>query len=103
MSSFAPWKGRALTREYFDLPSGREEPPRRASRGLQDRFSMLASAFMAELCANMEGIADEFPTVGKARADLKAFMDTHPGTTFRRFRPEVLQESVESGDKICPR
>ncbi len=63
----------------------------------------MQSALMRELCANMEGIADEFPTVGKARRDLAAFLARHPNVAFRRVRPEILQETVGAGDKVCPR
>ena len=58
---------------------------------------------MRELCANMEGIADEFPTVGKAKSDLAAYVAKHPNVVFRRVRPEVLQETHQAGEKVCPR
>ncbi len=64
---------------------------------------MLVGAFMQELCLNMEGIAEEFPTVGRSLKELTAFMVRHDGTAFRRVRPEVLQETVRAGERVCPR
>lgn len=76
---------------------------RNASNAQQDRFSLLLSAYMRALCEDMEGIAEEFPRVGRARKDLAAYMALKPNVAFRRFRPEVLSETVEAGDRICPR
>lgn len=89
--------------EGHDLPSGSEDPPRRPRSDQQERFDVLMGAFNAELCRNMEGIADEFPTVGRALKELTAYLVRHPDTGFRRVRPEILQETVRAGERVCPR
>ncbi len=60
-------------------------------------------AFLSEICLNMEGIADEFPTVGRAQRQLVSYLALNPDVAFRRFRPEVLQETVRAGERVCPR
>ena len=76
---------------------------RSASNAQQERFWLLMYVFIQQLCANMDGISEEFPTVGKARKDLVAFMAKNPNVSFRRFRPEDAGMTVEAGDRICPR
>ena len=60
-------------------------------------------AFNAELCRNMEGIAEEFPTVGRSLRELTVYLVRLDRKAFRRVRPEVLQETVRAGERVCPR
>lgn len=91
-------------REHYDLPSCSEEKPRRPNNGQQERFDVLVGTFLSEISLNMEGIAEEFPTVGRAQRQLVSYLALNPGVAFRRFsRPEVLQETVGAGERVCPR
>ena len=69
----------------------------------QERFDVLMGAFLSEISLNMEGIAEEFPTVGRAQKRLVSYLALNPDVAFRRFRQEVLQETVQEGERVCPR
>lgn len=66
-------------REYHDKERDRV---RHASRDQQEEYYRLRGNVVAAVNRNLEGVAEEFPQVGRAVADLERFMRQHSARVF---------------------
>lgn len=94
-----------MPREYFDLPSGREKPLKRASKEQQQEYWRLKNAVCAALVRGIRSgkIGTVCPEVTVALEDLAAFAKRHPNRSFKAMRPEDLQTEVTGEDPLCLR